>query len=206
MKTTQIRLIAAIPLLFMLNATGFAFEELGKIEMEPASAPNPIAPGTKTNWLKNGQEYWTETVSIDGDIASGRDSTGCEFSYLWATWAPSLSWQNCNGNTGSHKITRTKGSPWPMKVKTKFSFNVRGTNDQSQSWKGYQKCKVNSAVRVKVPAGEFDTYKIKCSVDWETRTYWYAPELGRSVAAERKHKRNKARNYINELVSIETPS
>ena len=206
MKTTLIRLFAVFPLIFMLNATGFAFEELGKIEMEPASLSDPIAPGTKTKWLKNGEEYWTETLSVDGDVVSGIDSTGCEYTYLWSTWAPSLSWKNCNGNTGTHKITRTKGSPWPMKVKTKFSFNFRGSSDQGQTWKGYRKCKVKSAVRIRIPAGEFDTYKIKCSVDWETRTYWYSPEMGRSIASERKHKRNKSRNYFNEMVSVENPS
>ena len=206
MITSQMRILVVLPLLFIFNATGFAFEELGKVKMEPAPEPSVIVAGTKIKWLKNGEDYWTETLTVEGGLATGIDSTGCEFSYKTLTWAPSLSWKNCGGNTGSHNITREKGSPWPMKVKTKFSFNFRGSNDKGQTWKGYRKCKVKSSVRVKVPAGEFDTYKIKCSVDWETRTYWYAPELEQSVAVERKHKSNKSRNYVNELVEIQNPS
>jgi len=182
-----------------------AFEELGKIKMPAAEQYPPVVPGTTVHQLKNGEPYSYTFLTLEEGVYTGEDSEGCKFSGLDGTWGPSLSWENCGGNAGSHNITRIKGSPWPMNVKKKFSFNFKGINSKGDTWTGYRKCKVKSAVRVKVPAGEFDTYKIVCGVDWEIKTYWYAPELGFSAAIKRHHKNNSSKSYLSELVKIETP-
>ncbi len=90
-----------------------------------------------------------------------------------------------------------------MKLKSKFSFNFTGSGTGGNTWKGYRKCKVKASVKVKVPAGEFDTYRIHCSVDWETKTYWFAPDLGHSVVIKRKHKHDGSKNYTLEFVKQE---
>ena len=51
-------------------------------------------------------------------------------------------------------------------------------------------CEVRCLERVDVPAGEFETFRIECTrrhsnqVYEEIQRYWYAPEVGVSVAAE----------------------
>ena len=191
----------------MLLSTGtIAFEEIGPVEMEPANEPVPLEVGFKPHYLSDGDDYWWEVLGVEEDTFSGITSKGCEFNELAGNWAPSLSWKNCSGSTGTQKIYKKKGSPWPMKKKTKFSYKFNGSDNKGGSWKGTRACKVNSSVKVKVPAGEFDTYKIVCKVKWETRTYWYAPEIGISAALKRRHHSNSKRNYFRELVRIEKPA
>jgi len=205
MRNDLIRTAIITILLSTISGVTLAFEELGKIKLASAEQPAPSIPGSTVHWLKNGEEYSWTIYTVEDDIQTGEDSTGCKWSALDSTWAPSFSWENCNGSTGTQKITKSKGSAWPMAVKTKFSFNFRGRDQKGGTWTGYRRCKVKSAVKVQVPAGEYDTYKIICSVDWETLTFWYSPELEMVIAKKRKHKYDRSKNYIQELVKIEMP-
>ena len=72
-------------------------------------------------------------------------------------------------------------------------------------WSSARKCEVKGQERIKIPAGEYDTYKLFCKDTWNERTYWVSPELGYEVAFKRKHKRDKKRSYMMELVKTVNP-
>jgi len=196
-KMIRLPLVIAIVL---VASHAHAFEELGKVELAPAENPGPDVVGVERHFLKNGKPYWYKLNTVEDGVHTGIDSTGCKFSGLDETWGPSLKWRDCDGNGGSHKITKRKGDTWPLKLKRKFSFNFTGSSTKGDTWKGQRKCKVKSAVKVSVPAGEYDTYKLVCSSPWDVKTYWYSPDLKFSVAIKRSHKKDKSRNYTMEFV------
>ena len=169
-------------------------------------SPLPIVSGTEKHYLKDGKEYIVYYDSVDAETVKGRDSGGCSWTSMTFALAPSLAWNNCNGSSGTQKITKTKGSPWPLTAKTKFRYSFRGKrSDGGKPWTSTRKCKVTAQERVKVPAGEFDTYKLECTDSWNKRTLWISPELGTSVVSVRKHNTDNSRSYMNELVKIVNP-
>lgn len=196
--------------LITFSAPVLAYEVIGKAELEPMAKPtNPsFVAGTKRHWLRDGEESITTIVSLDGDTYSGNRSidecSWVEMTYEFA--APSLSWKNCNGTSGTQTITKTKGSPWPLHSKSKFEYKFRGSyHDGSKPWVSTRKCKVKAQERVSVPAGEFDTYKLECKDKWNKRTYWFSPDLGHSVLFKRKHNTDASRSYTMEFVKTGNP-
>ena len=123
-------------------------------------------------------------------------------------FAPELEWYDCyQERSGTQKIINTIGNPWPLSGKNEFQYEFTGKWDDGfgAQWHQIQKCKVDKQVRVKVPMGEFDTYKLVCedpSLRW---TYWISPELGHRVAYEKKDKSFLSRSYMLELVKIVHP-
>ena len=171
------------------------------IVLEPAPRPAADPVGTQVQAIKNGEPITYVVTAVNGDAYSGHDNNGCSYTELEAAYAPSLEWDNCSGSTGTQTITKVKGSPWPMSVETKFSYKFRGT-DGSDNWTGLRKCKVLGTEHVSTQMGEFDTYKLECKDPWSKRTWWYAPEIGRSVKFKRKHFTNSGRNYDIETVAV----
>lgn len=81
---------------------------------------------------------------------------------------------------------------WPLTVGTSMRFSTQGrsvskasgrVNEYSQKWQ----CEVEGTERVRVLAGEFDTYRVKCKRFsakgrwWQNRTWNYAPDIGAYV-------------------------
>ena len=193
-----------------LVAPASAFEVLGKVTLEPMDlpSPRPLAVGDELHWLKDGKSHILTIDSRDeeNNTSTFTNSDGCSWTTLTYQFAPSFSWNNCAGSSGTQKITKTKGTPWPLSVKTNFRYSFRGKrSDGGKPWTSTRKCKVTAQERVKVPAGEFDTYKVVCSEKWNTRIWWVSPELGHGVAFQRKHKTDSSRSYMNELVKIVNP-
>lgn len=105
-------------------------------------------------------------------------------------FAPSLDWSKCKPwKDGSQTIKKTNGSIWPLQVKNKIKYSYTGEYTAGvDTWKESRSCRVDKQVRVKVPAGEFDTYRVKCKQSGgNNRTWWISPELGETVAFKNKH-------------------
>lgn len=185
-----------------VTASGaLAFEELGKVELAPMAEPTkPLNVGDEWHWIRNGKPYSDSVTAVDGGQYSAKNSLGCSWTNLNYRFAPSLVWENCNGSSGTQKITKAKGSPWPLQHKHKFKYSFTGKNAKGDTWKAQRACKVKKQVRVKVPAGEFDTFKVVCSDPWSVRTWWVSPEYGGTVAWKRDHKTDNSRDAMQELV------
>lgn len=186
----------------------WAFDVLGKVSLDPVEKPaSPsFVAGTQRHWLRDGAESVTTYDSLDGNNYSATDSSGCSWTNLVLEFAPSFEWNNCSGSSGTQKITKTKGSPWPLSAKSKFQYGFRGkSNDGGKPWTSTRKCKVKAQERVRVPAGEFDTFKVECTDKWSKRTYWFSPQLGHAVAFKRKHNTDSSRSYSMEFVKTVNP-
>ncbi|MGB5708439.1 MAG: serine hydrolase domain-containing protein [Arenicellales bacterium] len=131
--------------------------------------------------VNNGKEFIETAIALDGDVVTYETSDGCKYKELEWGFAPSLEWSDCPGSEdGTQNITKSTGSPWPMQVNTKFKYSFTGQGDGE--WSGERKCEVKKQVRVKVPAGEYDTFKLECKDNWDTHTWWISPELGETIA------------------------
>jgi len=173
-----------------------------------AKLPSPqlTVSGTELHRLKDGKEYSSFYDSVDAETTMVKDSEDCSWTSMTARMAPSLSWNHCNGSSGTQKITKTKGSPWPLSTKNKFQYGFRGKrSDSGKPRTSTRKCKVDGQERVEVPAGEFNTYKVVCKDQWNKRTIWVPPELGHGVAFKKKHNTDNSRSYMLELGCFGTP-
>ena len=146
--------------------------------------------------------------TVNAESYSVRDSDGCSWTRMTSMFAPTLEWYDCyQERSGTQEIINTMGNPWPLREKTEFQYEFTGKwNDGfGAKWHQTRKCKVDKQVRVKVPAGEFDTYKLICedpSLKW---TYWISPKLGHRVAFELENKSFLSRSYMLELVKVVNP-
>lgn len=205
----KIRTSLLVPLLIGFAASVSAFEELGTVSLEPMERPSvsPFENGTEIHWLKNGKSSTYYFESIDAGTYTVRWDDGCRSTRLMLMYAPSLEWNHCEYASASQKITETRGNPWPLSAKTEFQYayigNYRG--DLGQPWQSIWKCKVDKQVRVEVPAGEYDTFKLICEDDLTVRTYWISPELRHHVALEEKSKIYISRWYLLEFVEAVKP-
>ena len=105
------------------------------------------------------------------------------------------------------EIIRTAGRPWPLSEKTEFEYEFAGEYDDGigSQWQLILNCKVSGQVRVKVPAGDFDTYRLVCESETDRLTYWVSPQLGHHVAFQHKFKWFMSRSYMLELVKVVNP-
>jgi hypothetical protein len=81
---------------------------------------------------------------------------------------------------------------FPLELGKKWQGKYDGYRaDQGASWKSEVNCEAKAFETVKVPAGEFEAYRVACEDNWEASpfrgtadaTYWYAPKIGTIVKA-----------------------
>lgn len=80
---------------------------------------------------------------------------------------------------------------YPLQLGKKWSGEYTGyTADDGAKWSSKVSCEVRAWEKVKVAAGEFDSYRIECQEKWRAMlilsgesksTRWYAPALGMVV-------------------------
>lgn len=84
---------------------------------------------------------------------------------------------------------------FPLKLGSKYPVKVNWTNTQGHKGNSDMKAEVLAFEKVKVPAGEFDAFKIEVKGWWNNHTggsgritemVWYAPTVKRSVKFEHK--------------------
>ena len=183
-----------------------AAEEVGSVSapLDPMERPALHIGATKT-WQnkKGGERTWT-LVAMDETTASFEDDDGCTETNLHDEFTSyiSLKW-DCSGNSGTGTTELVKGDPWPLATGKKWAYRHAGSNSKGGKWKGRHNCKVKKEVRVRVPAGEFDTFHIECKTKYTTRDYYIAPEIQTTVLYQGKHRRNNWPRYVYKLVSYD---
>lgn len=169
-------------------------------ELGPADARR-FNVGDQWVYVVNGKPETSTITGVDGDVFSGKNqTTGCEFQFIFAAYAPTPNWKDCGGSSGTQQISRT-GSIFPMTVGATESWAVSGSDTKGDTWETTRSCEVKGTARVTVPAGSFDTYHVMCQDDWRIREWWFAPELGISAISRNRHK-SRAEITTRELQSF----
>lgn len=188
--------------------TGPQVEETAvEAALEPAPKPEPLPVGSKVVGVYDGEETATaEKVSIEGPLHTYVESPeGCRWTRdadLDPIFSPSVSWNNCDGSSGTVDISSKNGDIWPLQVGSKVSFE--GTGKTSSTWPADMTCKVVDEARITVKAGTYDTYKVYCSSRWRSITRYYAPSIERVVMmSQRRKNQSNASSYDWELVRVE---
>jgi len=155
--------------------------------LEPAENVNHPVGTTLVVSDQDERVTWQKTaVTEQGSVWQGSD--GCKYtSYNSNPFAPAVTFENCDGNTGTQKIQSKSGSLFPLKVGNTASWKLIG-KDQQYNWNTTRWCRVSDEVNLSVPAGSYDAYKVVCRDDWNTRTFYYAPEAAANAAFIRVHK------------------
>lgn len=188
------RLLIVALMIALAPSAWAALETLQEgIQLPPMPKPSPREVGYIWKALKDGKPYETKLTERTESGVVWKDSDGCQWTKIPDTWfSPSIAWENCGGSDGTVTV-RPKGDAWPMQVGKKWSFDVDGGD-----WRYQRTCEVEDAVRVRIALGEYDTFKTVCDDKWNTRTYYYSPEIDKSVFFER-FRRTKARKTKYEL-------
>lgn len=154
--------------------------------LEPMARPAELQAGTIFEVTRDGEPLTFKVTMAEGELYRQESSDGC-------TWTddgwfmPSTAYANCDGETGTQKV-ELNGSPWPLQVGNTFSYKASGSNSKGNSWQTVRKCSVTETVGVTVPAGDFDTFKVVCSDDWRTRTYYVSPRVGTPILITNRHR------------------
>lgn len=156
-----------------------------KVELEPMAKPLPVS---SLPYMEGDTKVMTELISVQGDLATyktigGRDD-GC--SYVNKDWfGPSVTFENCGGETGSQEYTK-EGDIWPLEVGKTETYAVKGSNGDS-TWQTTRKCEVKDTVMVVLGDKQLPTYEVVCTDKWNTRAWYVSPDLGQAI----KYKRYK---------------
>lgn len=205
-RMTSITLVCG---LMLSPALTLAWEELGKssTDLTGVVAPESRGEGSKRIVIRNGEERIYTTTAAGAKANKYESDRGC----IWEEpvsannlprLAPSLSWENCSGESGHAKV-KTKGELFPIKKGNKIVYTIKGTSTAGSwtgNWDDRRVCKVKDQVRVKTVSGEYDTWKIVCKGKNDKRTRYYAPDPGVIVVDVRKHHKDKKRNATAEFV------
>lgn len=204
--TRAILTSAAAAVLLGVSAPALALKD-SKIsaKLPPMAQPELPPVGRQTHTLWNGKEQVNTVTEVGSERVSGESSDGCKYSYIPGLFAPSVSWTNCDGHTGTREILDRKGDIWPLQTGRKFSYRTSGKDaNRGDTWKRSYKCKVDER-RIEVAAGEFDAYRVECSSSDDKRRWWVSPELGVPVAGERVRRGGGGGGFEWELVKIVDP-
>jgi len=203
-KQTLVCVGVAVVVALVGLAQAQAFEELNaKVSLPPMAKPAAKPVGYKWISLKNGEDdYILTKIAEKGGLETWKLIDGCSFtrpaSELFAT---EVKWTSCSGPDGTQDV-KLNGEVWPLQVGKTWSEDYSGTNDRGRTWSSTNKCTVESQVRVKVKAGEFDTYKVVCNDTWNKRISYISPERGIRVYYIREHSKRGGKY---ELVREELP-
>ncbi|MFT5115858.1 MAG: hypothetical protein ACI8P9_005213 [Parasphingorhabdus sp.] len=202
---SSIKALVVMSLLF-IPAVMHGFDEIGKpaSSMAPMNEPEKRPVGSKYFFQDNldgGSEKYSTLTVREGELVTFEDSAGSM--YTRDSWfAPSMTWENCDGNSGS-QTPKLKRDIWPLSKGTKFKYNVKnGSSSNENNWSDYVTCRVKTEVRVRTVSGEFDTYKLVCAGKWTTRIRYVSPEAGTTVAYQRIHK-NRGKQSDTEWIRFE---
>ncbi len=164
-------------------------------KMKAADLPN-FAVGSQWLGLRNDKNVEVTLIDAKGDDRSFQGSWGCSWTKSANPFAPTTKFANCSGNTGTQTITKVEGSLWPLEVGKTQNWSLTGSNQSGDNWRTTRRCKVESAERVAVGTGQYDTFKVVCQDSWRTRTWFYAPEVQSVVLSTNYHRqKNEMRRW-----------
>ena len=161
----------------------------------------------KAKRLRNDGEITAEATRLDEKTLQISRSDGCVTTHSTEDrYGPSLTWKKCNDSRKWHSGEVTKfdreGALWPFKVGNKVKYTYARRNAEGKMFYGTKmSCEVAATETVKVPAGEFGTYRVDCKYPWQKQSFWYAPAVDRTVKFEREHrKRGKTEWELLEII------
>lgn len=200
----NLRLITFLPIAALTAGCLETAPELPPAKAElPPGVPSESSAGARYVSLNNisGQQETSVILAVENGLrVVQNETTGCK----WGRSAdnpvsPSLMWENCNGYTGSRKITSTKGQIFPLKVGNTQTWNSAGTNDKGDTWTDSRTCTVEGTVNVSVPSGNYDAYNVRCTGENRVRHYYFAPAVGRTIKYVDRHTRNNERRDFDNI-------
>ena len=155
-------------------------------------------------------------IGVAGEKITWRDHSDATLIRYSNFLIPPLSWET----RARQSKAETNAEPkllWPLVVGKDEDFEFRQIIDRKNGgippaekrvgeWNRTWRCTVDQTEIVKVAAGIFDTYRVSCfryrldTGEWrQTRTYYYAPEVGHYILREDKFASRPSRRI--ELVS-----
>lgn len=156
-------------------------------------------------------------IGVAGEKITWRDQSDATLIRYSNFLIPSLSWET----RARRSKAETNAEPkllWPLIVGKDENFTFRQVIDRKNAgltaarkrvgeWNLTWRCTVDQTEIVKVAAGVFDTYRISCfryradTGEWrQTRTYYYAPEIGHYILRQDEFASRPSRRI--ELVSF----
>jgi len=152
--------------------------------------------------LLNGEEVTSEVTRVDAKTQKISRSNGCiTTNSTEDRYGPNLSWEKCNDSRRWHsgKVTKfdRQGSLWPFKVGNKVKYKYARRNAEGKMFYGTKmSCEVAATETVKVPAGEFGTYRVDCEYPWQKQSRWYAPAIDRTVKSKNDHRKRGTTEWV----------
>lgn len=181
----QRTILALGTLALILSGCATVEEQPAKTALEPMADPGQYRVGATFKVIKNGEPQTWKVTAVDGKATLYEGSDGCKWSRV-GIFSQSLSWENCNGGSGTQKV-EAEGDLWPMEVGKTATYRFSGTNSKGNSWSGVQRCKVEGTVSVTTSTGDHDAYKVVCRDEWRTRTSYVSPAAGHRVLLTNRH-------------------
>lgn len=149
-----------------------------------------LAAGDSYVYYRNGDHEIATVSAVGDDVYSFEvtDGPGDGCTYVGEGFlAPDIQWANCDGSTGTQKITKT-GEIWPLKIGNTVSYAVEGT-DGTDSWTQTRDCSVVGTAMVTIGTGTIPTYEVVCKDGSNTRTWFYSQSHKWPVKYTKVHKK-----------------
>jgi hypothetical protein len=189
-------------------AQGPAIEHLPVAVPLPEAGFVPPPVGRQTTWLReDGTEGTWTVVAVDEasySLRSDKGETATDVTPFFATAA----WSVADG-AGNAAFDGDPRSLFPLRIGNRAEWKSQGINN-GQAFQSATRCTVSEEVRVVVPAGAFDTFKVDCIGGSDlsnpfSRSTYYAPAVSDVV---RYHRSNRDTGLVRDrqLVAVAGPA
>lgn len=196
---------AALACLLAFGGTLAEAAEIGPVSapLKPMTKPEAKVGATETWQDRKGRQGTYTLVAADGTTATWESDRGCIASYRREGFFPyPINQANCGKRNAYNNIRQSSGDIWPLKVGKAVGYLYSGGYVGGRSWEDDATCEVVGEVRVRVPAGEFDTYRIVCKATSVTSEHFISPRIGTEVMSKWTDNRGRWPARINKLVSF----
>lgn len=168
-----------------------------KAQQDQGPDVKPSIPGVETGYilptLQQGDSFtfdtpmstWHVDAVKNGKVYWSGDHSGTQVTSLNPLF-PALSWSSQVMGSGTRKIGNIHGTIFPLKEGGHVSFQTIVTSSKASGLATfYWSCTAVSSQQTTVPAGTFETVKVRCerqgSGVW---TFYYAPKIGYYVRVD----------------------
>ncbi len=168
------------------------------VHLAPAAQPRYAKGDRFVYRTEKGTRAIREVVATTPDGTEWVTETGYRFRKDADIFVPRLAWQGRSSRGRALHLSR-QGALWPLAARNEefLTIDYERTdlrNGQVRRYQEFWRCRAGTPRRVRVPAGEFDTYKVVCKrreleTGKVTRTHiwYYAPRVGHYVLRIKKY-------------------
>jgi len=189
-----------------LKSDTVKFEER-TVSQEMVPMPRPeYSAGYNRHTIKDGQADVTSVVTVqhDNTISWRRNSeAGCTFTIV-DYFGPEKEGVDCDGWSDTRNVICKTGDIWPLKVgnEVKFWYDL-SCSPLASPPRQRRACKVEKQARIQTVSGEHDTFKVVCTDENDTHTWWMSAKLKDVVRYKQVHFRRGI--SVTETTKIEWP-